>query len=156
MSRWSRWPGRRFCDRVIFEWIGMIVDNGDLFSDEFLYITEVFFFFCITESESDTAGSCSACSTDTVDIRFWDIWKLKIDDMSEFIDVDSSCCDVGGDEDTSGLCFEVFESCLTGILCLVSMNSLSINSHFHEFFDDFVSAMFCPSEDKDSLNVFIL
>jgi len=74
MSWWSLWFWRRFHDSVIFERIGVVVDNGDLFPDEFLDITEVFFFLCITESESDTAGSCSTRSTDTVDIGFWDIW----------------------------------------------------------------------------------
>ena len=156
MSRRSGWSWRSFRNRVIFEWVGMIVYHGDLFSDKFLDISEVFFFFCITESESDTARSCSACPTDTMDIGFWDIWQLKIDNMRQFVNVDSSCCDVGGDEDTSGLCFKVFEGCLSGILCLVSMDGLSIDSHFHEFFDDFVCTMFCPSEDEDSLNIFIL
>jgi len=156
MSWWSLWFWWRFSNRVIFEGIGMIIDNGDLFSDQFLDIAEVFFFFCITESESDTAGSCSTCSTDTVDIGFWDIWQLKIDNMRQLVNVDSSCCDVSCHEDTSRLCFEVFEGCLSGILCLISMNRLSIDSHFHEFFHDFVSAVFCPSEDQNSFNVFIL
>lgn len=134
----------------------MIVDNGDLFSDQFLDISEVFFFFCVTEGESDTAGSCSACPAYTMDIGFWDIWQLKIDDMGQLVDVDTSSCDVCRDEDARCLCFEVFESGLSRILCLISMNSLSIDAKFHQFFDDFVSTVFCPSEDKYALNVFIL
>ena len=156
ISWWSLWLWRSFRDSMIFESIGMIIDNGDLFSDKFLDITEVFFFLCITEGESDTTRSCTSCTTNTVDIGFWDIWKLKVDDMRQFIDVDSSCRDVGRYEDTCCLRFEVFESCLSGILCLISMNRLSIHSYFYQFFDDFVSTMFCPSENEDSLNVFIL
>ena len=88
-----------FDDHMISEREGMLVDDRDFFTDQFLDISEVFFFFRIAEGNRDSFCSSTTCTTDTVHIRFWDIRQLEIHDVREFIDIDPTCCDICGDED---------------------------------------------------------
>ena len=90
-----------FHNGVISKRIRMIIDNGNIFPDEFLDISEILFFFRITESDSNSLCTCSACTTDAMNVGFRDIWEFKIHNVCELIDIDTPCSYIGCDEDTS-------------------------------------------------------
>ncbi len=133
----------------------MVVDDGDTLRDELLDISEVLFLFSITEGDSDTTSTCPACASDAVDIGLGDIRELEIDDMRELIDIDPTCRDIGRDEDTDFFVLESCECCLAIILGFIAMDSFRWYTCEIEVFHDFIGSMFCPREDKYSLNIFI-
>jgi len=59
---------------MILERVGVIIDDGDFLSDEFLDIREIFFFLCITKGDSNSLRTGSSSPSDSMDIRFRDIW----------------------------------------------------------------------------------
>jgi hypothetical protein len=53
---------------MILERVGMIIDDWDFLSDEFLDIREIFFFLCITKGDSNSLRTGSTCSTDSMNV----------------------------------------------------------------------------------------
>ena len=91
-----------FHDCVIAEWVGVIVDDGNIFADQFLDIGEILFFLGVAEGNCDSFRTSATGTTDTMHIGFGDIGKLEVHDVREFIDIDASSGNIGGDEDASG------------------------------------------------------
>ncbi len=76
----------------------------------------------LTERVCDTTSPRSTGSTDTVDIGLRDIRDIVVDHVFESVDVDPTRGDIGRDEHTSRLLFEVGECSLSVVLRLVPVD----------------------------------
>lgn len=81
--------------------------NALNFSAEMRFYGMHFFItsFVMDEIDTDTGATKSTSSTDTMQVRFW-IWSailvgrhVIVDDKGDLKDIDTSCNNVGGDED---------------------------------------------------------
>ena len=54
------------------------------------------------EVDGDSLSSESTSSSDSMDVNFLLHWELVVDDESDLLDIDSSCEQIGGDEDSGG------------------------------------------------------
>ena len=75
-------------------------DERDFFADEFGNLVQVLHFFWFTKHDCIALESCSSRSSDTMDVYFWLEGNIVDDDVTEFVDVDSSRGDICRDKDT--------------------------------------------------------
>ena len=59
-------------------------------------------------------------------------WEIEVDDVCDVVDVNSSRCDVRGDEDPNLASLEVKQGLLTVRLLAVTMDALTVNACNHE------------------------
>ena len=94
----------------------MISYNGNTLANESLNISEVSSLFSVTKRESESARSCSSCTTDTVYIGLRFVREVIVDYKFEFINVDSTSSNIGSYEYTNIPIFEPAECSLPGVL----------------------------------------
>ena len=137
---------------MIHERIGMIVDDRDSLGYELLDISEIFLFFCITESDSHTTRACTTCTTDTVDIGLSDVREFEVDHVSELVDIDTTRGDISRDEDSYLTILKSCKRCLAMVLSLVPMYRSRGDASKVEVFHDFICAMLGPREYEHSFD----
>ena len=119
----------------------MIIDDGDLLTDQFLDIDKELEIIMLTERVGDTASPRSTRPPDTVDIGLRDIRDIVVDHIFESVDIDPTRGDIGRDKDTSRLLLEVGECPLSIVLRLVPMDRLSGYPLLDEELGHLVSSM---------------
>lgn len=77
---------------------GMTGDERNLFADEFGDLVEIFYFFGFTKHDCVALETCPSGSPDTMDVYLRLERNIIDDNVTEFVNVDSSGCDVGGDK----------------------------------------------------------
>lgn len=133
----------------------MIFDDGDFLGDEFLDIPKVSDIIVVTEGYRNSASTGSSGPTDTVHVCFGDIGDIIIDHVFEGIDINPTRRDIGRDEDTSGLFFEIGECALSVILGFIPMNRLGDDAPRDEEFHHLVRSVLGPREDEHVLDFWV-
>ena len=59
-------------------------------------------------------------------------WEIEVDDVCDVVDVNSSRCDVRGDENPNLASLEVKQGLLTVRLLAVTVNALTVNACNHQ------------------------
>ena len=88
---------------LFVEW--MAGNERNFFADQFGDLIQVFHFFGFTKHNCVALESCSSRSSDTVDVHFRFEWNIVDDNMTQFVNVDSSCGDICRDENTDRTVF---------------------------------------------------
>jgi hypothetical protein len=65
-----------------------------------------------------------------VDIAFWHVWKLEIDDMGYVIDVNATCSNIGRHQNVHAPSLEAAEGAVTLALAAIAMDCLSAEASF--------------------------
>ena len=100
----------------------MVRENRDVQADGLLDITQMVALIMITKRDGNTTGTGSRRSADTVNIALRLVGQVKIDDMCNILDVDSTSCDVCRHERADLACAKTFKCALASILGLIAMN----------------------------------
>ena len=119
----------------------VIVDNRNFFGYQLFNIAQVLFLFGITKRERSTFGTSPARSSDTMDVCFGNIGHFKIDHILQIININTTCSNIGRNQNTRLLCLEINQRPLTGILCLVAMYGLCLDTVPLKDFYNFVGTM---------------
>ena len=61
-------------------------------------------------------------------IAFWITRNIEVDDMGNAVDVDASCCDIGGNQDLNLVFSKRLQCTLPGILRFVAVDRRRFNS----------------------------
>jgi len=88
-------------------------------------------------------------------IGFSNIRDFIIDNKTQVVDINSSCCNIGCHQYPDCLCFEIGQCTLTGILSLISVYGFSTDIILNENPHDLISTVLCPGKYQCVLNGFI-
>ena len=88
-----------------------------------------------------------------MNIGFWDVWNLKIDDVRQLVNVNAPSSNVRGHEDTRLAGLKIAQSVLTCILALVAVDGLSGNSGLHQILHHAVRAVLGAGKYEDGGNL---
>ena len=131
----------------------MVVDDFELGADQLLDIAQVFTFGVVTERNRNATLACSSGPSNSVDVALWDIGQVVVENMGDVIDIDSSGCDIGGNQNSNVTVTEAVERTLPGSLRFVSVNCGAVDSGSLELLAKPVGTVFCPSEDDRSTDL---
>ena len=104
------------------------------------------------ECEGNTRSSSPTGPTDAVDVIFRLNRKVKVDDMSDAVDVNSPCSDVGGNEHVYLLAAKSIQGTLPGALRFVAMNGSRPNAVSDQFVGQQIGPSLGLGEDQGSIN----
>ena len=99
--------------------IRMVCCNRNFSSDQFPDIFQIWSFFNVAKRYCNSAGSCSSCSSDTMNIGFRNIGKIIVYNMTEFFYVDSTGGDVCCNKNPDVSFFKIIKCPLSYILCFL-------------------------------------
>ena len=94
----------------------MVGDDRYALANELVNVAQVFGFFLVAERQRNPVIPSPACSTDTVNVGFWNVRQFVVDYVREFIDVDATRGNVSSDQYPRFATFEIRERTLTGVL----------------------------------------
>ena len=91
-----------------------------------------------------------------MNIRFGNIRNFIIDNQGQVVHINTPGCNIGCNQHPRSLGLEIGQRPLTGILSLVSMNSLSPDIIFHQHLHHLIGTILCTCEDQGGFNGCIL
>ena len=106
------------------------VHGLDAGADQAFDITQVSAFRAVTKRDCDASLACARRPPNPVDIAFWHVWQLEIDDMGYVIDVNATCSNIGRHQNVHAPAFETAERAVTLALAAVAMDCLSAEASF--------------------------
>src|ERR1039458_3456376 len=126
----------------------MVFHDGDFLFDEFLDVPDIGAFFNFTKGNGGTAHPCPACSADSVNVCFGDIGYVIIDHVRNIINIYPTRCNICSNEYRGLTIFKVAQGSLAGILCLITMDGISMYLRLMKYFHDAVGTMLCAGKNK--------
>lgn len=84
-----------------------------------------------------------------MDVVFWALGKVVIDDVFDMGDIEAASNDVGSDEDSAFFFAEVVDDASALILFKVAVDGFGVKVLFIEFKSELVCAAFCFNEYED-------
>jgi hypothetical protein len=100
----------------------MIGDYWNTLANESLDISEIGSLLAITKGNSESTGSCSSSTPNTMYIGFRLIWEIIVDDKFELIDIDPTSRNISSNEDTN---IPIFDDLISSVFGLAEYEYLS-------------------------------
>ena len=121
--------------------------------EELLYLLKAVDFVVAYEGDGNTVALGTCCTSDAVNIVFWVVGYIEVDDHSNIVDVNATCYDVGGYEhvDLSGL--ELIEDFVALSLLKVGVHLTRINLHLLQSAVDGLHLLLLARENDDTVEV---
>ena len=94
----------------------MIFHHRYFFGDQFVNISQADLFFIIAKRNGNPTGAGPACTTYAVHISFRYIRKIKVDNMGQVININSTGCYIRSNKYPGAFRFETMQSFLSFIL----------------------------------------
>ena len=132
---------------------GELVDG---FFEEFLDLTEVIHVLVADEGDGAAVALGSGGAADTVDVVFYVVGHVVVDDQSDVVDVDAAGEDVGGDEHVGGSAFETEHDFVSLFLREVGVHLAAVDFHTQKGAVDLFYFLLLTREDDDALQVAFL
>ena len=105
------------------------------------------------EGDCGAVGTGARGAANTVDVGFGNVCEIEVDDVTDAIDVDAACGDVGGNKSSDFAGAECSKDALTMVLRLVAVDGLGGNAGFHQSFHNLVGTVFGAREHQRAVNV---
>ena len=134
----------------------MIFNDRNFLCDEPFDVAEVRLLLGVAERVCGTTVSSPACSPDAMHVSFRDVRQIDVDYIFEFVNVDASRGDVGGDQHSRLPRFEVAKCALAGVLGLVAVNRLGGDIVFREKTGHLVRSVLGSREDQSAFDFTLL
>ena len=128
--------------------VGMVEINRDLLLDEFLNIHEEFVFFGRAVGDGMAGGSGTSGAADAVDVCLRFVGNVDVDDEGNVFDINSTSCNIGGDQNGKSSFLKLFEGALPLRLRPVAMNGFGFETMRVDGLAEFVCAVFGARKDN--------
>ena len=131
--------------------IGLIAglrQHLDLFFEQTLDVVQELVFVDTNQRDGRTFGARAAGTSDAMHIVFSDVGQLVVDDVRQFVDVDTTRRDVGGNQYVQFAALEIGERPCTRILAFVAVNCVGLDACLEQFVGQSVGAPFGAREDE--------
>ena len=130
----------------------MVFLYGNVHLNQALNVLQVGALFLVNKGPRDATQTCTARSSNAVNVGFGDVWNFKIDDVREFVNVDAPSRNVRGDKNTRFAGLKIAQGVLTRILALVAVNGLGGYTGLYQILHHAICAVFGAGEDEDGRN----
>ena len=132
--------------------MGMVFHHRYRTGNQFLNILEELFFFLVAKGQRNAAGAGPAGPADAMYIGFGYIRQLEIDDMRQFVNVDTPGGDIGCHQNPRMPALKILQGPLPGILRFVTVDGLRPDARPYQTLGNFVGAMLGPRKNKRRRN----
>ena len=123
--------------------------------DAFERPNHIFIFIC--DQCERVAGALSASrATDAMDVGIRSIGHVKVDDMGDAFNIETTRCDISGDHDGEMSALETTERVLALPLCAVAVQACDSKPRVRDLPRHFIRAMFGAGEDQHRIRVDLL
>ena len=116
--------------RVFVIVFGLETGDDDLFDrllDQLLDVDQVLHLVRRDQRHCRALTACAAGAADAVHVVLGRVRQLEVDDVRQFVNVQTACGDVGGDEDQRRAVLECFERLQTVLLALVTVDGVGLD-----------------------------
>lgn len=118
--------------RFVCLWIGVLFDHLYLHFDQLFDISDVCILFWFAYGDGDAFVACTSAASNTVYVGFGHVGHVVVDYKFKFVNIYTSCCDVGGYQYAHSFVFELLQGALSGVLRFVAMDGGCVNLLFVE------------------------
>jgi hypothetical protein len=102
----------------------------------------------VAKTNGFSAGSCATGSSNSMDIGLWYIGQLEVDDMAEFIHINSSRGDVSSHQNPYFPFFKSIHRPIPLRLAFVAMDGFGLYSGSGQVLGNFICTVFCSGKDE--------
>ena len=129
--------------------VRMVCYDRHVLADKLLDVPQEFrLIVTVAERNGDAGCAGAACPPDAVNIGLGDVRQLEVEDVADFLDIDTAGGDVCGHEDPDAAGTEPLHGAVALGLAFVAVDGFALDSLLVEVLDDLVGAMFGPGKNE--------